>query len=266
MTVWQALILGIVQGLTEPLPVSSSAHLILVPHFMGWPDSGLSFDVALHLGTLLALLSYFRHDWIEMISSAWRVARTRRVESTEDRRLIFLIVATIPGWLAGLLLNDLAETTFRSPAIIAVTLTALGVLLWWIDRKYDQSRQLDSMTVRDAIIIGCAQMCALVPGVSRSGATMTAGRWLRLDRPAAARFSFLMSMPITFAAVVFKVPEAIGSQNDILPLIVGVLAAAVSGWLAIAVLLRFVVRHSFGVFAAYRIMLGAVVLWTLVLR
>lgn len=266
MTSWQALILGITQGLTEPLPVSSSAHLVLVPHFLGWTDSGLAFDVALHLGTLLALIAYFWEDWLAMLASTVRILRSRRVESVEDRRLIFLIIATIPGGIAGLLLNDLAETTFRSPAIIASTLIILGIMLWLIDKITPQSRSLEGITIRDAILIGCAQMLALVPGVSRSGSTMTAGRWLGLDRPAAARFSFLMSMPITFAAVVFKLPEAIGAQAEVAPLVVGVAAAAISGWLAIAVLLRYVVRHSFGVFAAYRVVLGGVVIATLVLK
>lgn len=266
MTSWQALILGITQGLTEPLPVSSSAHLVLVPHFFGWGDSGLSFDVALHLGTLVSLLAYFWQDWMAMLASSVRILRTRKVESVEDRRLVFLIVATIPGGIAGLLLNDLAETTFRSPAIIAGTLITLGILLWLIDKVTPQARSLEAITIRDAVLIGCAQMLALVPGVSRSGSTMTAGRWLGLDRPAAARFSFLMSMPITAAAVVFKLPEAVREQAAVVPVAVGVIAAAVSGWLAIAVLLRYVIRHSFGVFAVYRVVLGAVVIATLVLK
>ncbi len=266
MTVWQAIVLGVIQGLTEPLPVSSSAHLALTPYFLGWSDPGLAFDVALHFGTLLALIWYFRREWVEMTVSAWRIVTTRRIASVHDRRVLHLIVATIPAGIGGLLLNDLAETTFRSPVIIATTLIVMGVLLWAVDRWCERRRSLDEITLRDAIVVGCAQVLALVPGVSRSGSTMTAGRLLRLDRPAAARFSFLMSMPITAAAVVLKVPDALREHGASLPLLAGVLAAALSSWLAIAVLLRYVSRHSFGVFAVYRVLLGIVVFATLVTR
>lgn len=266
MTVWQAIVLGIVQGLTEPLPVSSSAHLALTPYFLGWSDPGLAFDVALHFGTLLALIWYFRQEWLEMIASTWRIVTTRRIESVHDRRVLYLIVATIPGGIGGLLLNDLAETTFRSPVIIATSLIVMGILLWVVDRWCVRTRGLEDITLRDAIIVGCAQVLALVPGVSRSGSTMTAGRLLRLDRPSAARFSFLMSMPITLAAVIVKVPHAVQEHGASWPLLAGVVAAAVSSWLAIAVLLRYVSRHSFGVFAVYRVLLGIVVFATLVAR
>lgn len=266
MTVWQAIVLGIVQGLTEPLPVSSSAHLALTPYFLGWSDPGLAFDVALHFGTLLALVWYFRREWLEMISSAWRMAKTRRVETVHDRRVLYLIVATIPGGIGGLLLQDLAETTFRSPVVIATSLIVMGVLLWVVDRWSARSRVLEEITMRDAILVGCAQVLALVPGVSRSGSTMTAGRLLKLDRPSVARFSFLMSMPITLAAVIVKMPDALREHGASLPLLAGVVAAAVSSWFAIAVLLRYVARHSFGIFAIYRVLLGIVVFATLASR
>ena len=213
MTLFQAIVLGAVQGLTELLPVSSSAHLALTPYFLGWKDPGLAFDVALHLGTLIALIWYFRREWIEMGASAWRIARTRRIETVHDKRLLFLIVATIPGGIGGLLLNDYAESTFRSPMLIACTLLVMGVLLWAVDRWSTRTRAIDEITLRDAIVVGCAQVLALIPGVSRSGSTITAGRALHLDRPSAARFSFLMSMPITFAAVILKVPEAVRAEG-----------------------------------------------------
>ena len=266
MTVWQAIVLGIVQGLTEPLPVSSSAHLALTPYFLGWSDPGLAFDVALHFGTLLALIWYFRREWLEMIASAWRIARTRRVETVHDRRVLYLIAATIPGGIGGLLLNDLAETTFRSPVVIATSLIVMGILLWAVDRWSARARVLEEVTLRDAIIVGCAQVLALVPGGSRSGSTMTAGRLLKLDRPSVARFSFLMSMPITLAAVIVKMPDAVREHGASLPLLAGVAAAAVSSWFAISVLLRYVARHSFGVFAVYRVLLGIVVFATLASR
>ena len=266
MTVFQALVLGLVQGLTELLPVSSSAHLALTPYFLGWNDPGLAFDVALHLGTLIALFWYFRREWLEMSVSAWNIARTRRIETVHDKRLVFLLVATIPGGIGGLLLNDYAESTFRSPLLIACTLSVMGLLLWAVDRWSARVRAIEEITMRDAILVGCAQVFALIPGVSRSGSTITAGRALQLDRPSAARFSFLMSMPITLAAVVLKVPDAVRAEGLSTPLIVGVLAAAISSWLAITVLLRYISKHSFGVFALYRLGVAAAVFATLYFR
>lgn len=266
MTVFQAIVLGVVQGLTELLPVSSSAHLALTPYFLGWNDPGLAFDVALHLGTLIALFWYFRREWLEMSVSAWNIARTRRIETVHDKRLVFLLVATIPGGIGGLLLNDYAESTFRSPLLIACTLSVMGLLLWAVDRWSARVRAIEEITMRDAILVGCAQVFALIPGVSRSGSTITAGRALQLDRPSAARFSFLMSMPITLAAVVLKVPDAVRAEGLSTPLIVGVLAAAISSWLAITVLLRYISKHSFGVFALYRLGVAAAVFATLYFR
>ena len=266
MTVFQALVLGLVQGLTELLPVSSSAHLALTPFFLGWKDPGLAFDVALHLGTLIALFWYFRREWLEMSVSAWKIVRTRRIETVHDKRLLFLLVATIPGGIGGLLLNDYAESTFRSPLLIACTLSVMGLLLWAVDRWSARVRAIEEITMRDAILVGCAQVFALIPGVSRSGSTITAGRALQLDRPSAARFSFLMSMPITLAAVVLKVPDAVRAEGLSTPLMVGVLAAAISSWLAITVLLRYISKHSFGVFALYRLGVAAAVFATLYFR
>lgn len=266
VTIFQAVVLGIVQGLAELLPISSSAHLALTPYFVGWADPGLAFDVSLHLGTLIALVWYFRAEWIDMTKSAWRIASTRRIETMHDRRLVYLVVATIPAGVGGLLLNDLAETTFRSPMIIGTSLIVMGVLLWAVDRWSARARMIEEVTMRDAILMGCAQVLALIPGVSRSGSTITAGRFLKLDRPSAARFSFLMSMPITLAAVVLKVPEAIRADGISAPLVAGVIAAAISSWLAITVLLRYVSKHSFGVFAVYRVLLAAVVFTTIATR
>jgi undecaprenyl-diphosphatase len=252
-------VLGLVQGLAEFLPISSSAHLVLVPWVFGWPDPGLAFDVALHVGTLVAVLWYFRDEWVRLTQSAFALLRTRRVDTEEKRRFLHIVVATIPAAIGGLLLEDYAESTFRSPSLIAITLMVMGVVLWAADRYAPRDRPLGSMTLRDAVLIGLAQVFALVPGVSRSGSTMTAGRALRLDRQAAAMFSFLMSMPITGAAAVLKVPALLRS-DDLTTLVVGILASAASGWLAIAVLLRYLSKHSFGVFALYRLALGALIL------
>ena len=266
MTLFQAVVLGLVQGLTELLPVSSSAHLALTPYLLGWEDPGLSFDVALHVGTLIALMWYFRAEWVDMTKSAFTMARTRRIATLHERRLVYLVVATIPAGVGGILLNDLAKTTFRSPYVIGTTLVVLGGLLWAIDKWSVRSRSIEEVTLRDALIVGCAQVLALVPGVSRSGSTITAGRFLHLDRASAARFSFLMSMPITIAAVLKEAPEAIRAEGFSTPLLAGVLAAAVSSWLAITVLLRYVSKHSYGIFALYRVLLAGVVFYTIATR
>lgn len=260
MTVFHALVLGILQGLAEFLPISSSAHLALFPWFFGWPEAGLAFDVSLHVGTLVAVLLYFREEWVRLIAAFFSILRKRRVESESERRVVFLIIATIPGGIGGLLLADYAETIFRSPVLIASALMALGVILWIVDRYAPRSRSLGEMRWTDALLIGVAQVFALIPGVSRSGATITAGRADSFDRESAAVFSFLMSMPIILAAAVLEVPHALAENGLSLPLVVGVLASAVSGWLAIAVLLRFVTRNSYGIFAIYRVVLGIVVL------
>jgi len=266
MTVFQAVILGLVQGLAEFLPISSSAHLVLTPWVFGWSDPGLSFDVALHVGTLIAVLWYFRAEWVKLTQSAIALVRTRRADTEEKRRFLYLVVATIPAAVGGVLLEDYAETTFRSPALMAVTLMVMGVVLWAVDRYAARDRPLAALSLRDAVLIGLAQVLALVPGVSRSGSTMTAGRALRLDRQSAAVFSFLMSMPIIAAAAVLKMPEALREHGLSMQMVVGIVASALSGWLAISILLRLVVRHSYGVFAAYRVLLGAGILYLIASR
>ncbi|MEP6834706.1 MAG: undecaprenyl-diphosphatase UppP [Gemmatimonas sp.] len=266
MTIFQSIVLGILQGLAEFLPVSSSAHLTLAPWVFGWQDPGLAFDVALHAGTLIALAWFFRSDWVELIGAGFSILRKRKIETHVEKRLLLLVVATIPGGIAGKLLNDYAEETFRAPQLIATTLIVMGILLWVADRWSAQRRALVELTMRDAILIGLAQVFALIPGVSRSGSTMTAGRALAFERHAAARFSFLMSMPITAAAVAVKLPQAIHAQSDMLPLIVGIVTAAVSGWIAISMLLKLVAKHSFGVFALYRVALGIAILVLVAVR
>lgn len=260
MTVFQALVLGILQGLAEFLPISSSAHLALAPWVFGWRDPGLAFDVALHVGTLVAVLWYFNQEWRNLAVAFARLVRTRRADTDEGRRVIYLVIATIPGALAGLALEDHAESTFRDPVLIALALMVMGVILWLVDRTAPNVRPLSSMRWVDALLIGTGQMFAIIPGVSRSGSTITAGRALKFSREAAAVFSFLMSAPITFAAIVLKVPDALRETGISAPLIVGVVASAVSGWLAITVLLKLVARHGYALFAAYRLLLGAAIL------
>ena len=260
MTLFQAIVLGIIQGLSEFLPISSSAHLALTPWLLHWPEPGLSFDVALHTGTLVAVLGYFRDEWIRLARAAWEIVTTRTVATESQRRVVLLVIATIPGGIAGLALDKYAETTFRAPALIAWAMIILGVLLWLADRGARELRTLNDMNWRDALLIGIAQIFALVPGVSRSGSTITAGLADRFNRESAAVFSFLMSMPIIAAAAILKVPHVLHEQGLSAPLVAGVLASAISGWLAIAALLRYVTRRSYGIFALYRVLAGAAVL------
>jgi undecaprenyl-diphosphatase len=265
LTLWQAAVMGTLQGLAEFLPISSSAHLSLAPWAFGWNSPGLAFDVSLHLGTLVALFAYFRAEWVALARAALNVLTTRRVETIEERRAVFIVIATIPAAVFGLLLEDYAETIFRAPALTATMLIVMGALLWWADATAPRTRALAEMTWKQALIIGFAQVCALIPGVSRSGATMTAGRLLQFDRQSAAVFSFLMSMPVIAAAAVLKVPKLLSSGLDA-TIVVGITAATISSWLAIAVLLRFIQRRGFAVFAVYRFVLAAAIYALIIYR
>jgi undecaprenyl-diphosphatase len=260
LSLFQSFILGALQGLAEFLPVSSSAHLALAPWAFGWPEPGLAFDVALHAGSLVALLWYFRTEWVALARAALQIVTTRRVETVEQRRVVLLVIATIPGGIAGLLLEKKAETAFRAPALTAAALIVMGALLWIVDARAPRSKTLGGFTNLDAFWCGCAQAFALIPGVSRSGATITAARALGFDRESAATFSFMMSMPIIAAAAILKVPKALATSGVTLSLSVAVLTAAVSSVFAISVLLRYVKRRDLAVFAVYRFVLGAAVL------
>ncbi len=258
LTAWQAAVLGTLQGLAEFLPISSSAHLSLAPWAFRWPEPGLSFDVALHLGTLVALAAFFRVEWVALTRAAVSVLGKRRAETISEKRVVFLVIATIPAAIFGLLLEKQAETIFRTPVLTATALIVMGALLWWTDHTAPAKRPLAGMTWKQALLIGFAQVFALIPGVSRSGSTITAARALGFDRQSAAVFSFLMSMPVIAAAAVLKVPKLLaGGINAVV--VIGVVTAAVSSWLAIAMLLRFIQRYGFGVFAIYRFVLGAAI-------
>ena len=259
LTFWQAAVMGTLQGLAEFLPISSSAHLSLTPWVFGWNEPGLAFDVALHVGTLVALLGYFWSEWIALARAALNVLTTGKVETVEEHRVVFIVLATIPAAIFGLLLEDYAETVFRAPALTAAALIVMGALLWWADHSAPATESLSEMTWKKAVLIGFAQVFALIPGVSRSGSTITAARVLKFDRQSAAIFSFLMSMPVIAAAAVLKVPKLFAAGAD-LTLLIGVVTAALSSWLAIAVLLRFIQRNGFAIFAIYRFILGAVIL------
>jgi undecaprenyl-diphosphatase len=266
---WQALVLGIVQGLTELLPISSSGHLILVPWLGDWQylkehDAfNQTFDVALHLGTLVAVAAYFWRDLVGLLRAWLRTLRTRRLASGEERLAWLVVVATIPAGIVGFLGEDAIAEHLGEPWQIAIALAVFGGLLWLADRQPER-RGMEGLGFRAALGLGIAQSLALLPGVSRSGVTITAGRALGLDRDAAARFSFLLLVPIVLGAVLLK-----GVQDVLLgdlppgwggPFLVGTLAAAGSGLLAIDALLGYVRRHDYSIFVWYRLAAAAAVL------
>lgn len=262
----QAIVLGIVQGLTEFLPVSSSGHLIVVPALLGWDDpflGSLAFSVMLHVATLLALLLYFRADWLRLIPAGLATIRDRSFRGDPDRRLAWLLAAsTIPAVIVGVTLNDLIETAFREPRLVAVTLVAGGVILWLADRLGSRTRKIEGLTFPMALGIGAAQALALVPGISRSGISISAGLFAGLDREAAARFAFLMATPITAGAGLWELRKILAGESaalPILPLVAGMVASLLAGLVAIAVTLRFLRTHSVTVFVVYRIALAALV-------
>ena len=257
----QALVLALVQGITEFLPISSSAHLILVPHLLGWEDQGLAFDVAVHVGTLSAVVFYFRTELARMTIDWLRSCAGRGM--SDDARLAWLVVlATIPVVVAGLLLHALIENQLRSPLVIAATTIGFGLLLWFADRLGRHARTTTSLSVMDAILIGIAQAVALIPGTSRSGITMTAALALGLTRTDAARFSFLLSIPAILMAGAYETWKLLSDTGpvDWGALLLGMLMAAVSAWLCIHFFLRLIERIGMWPFVVYRLLLGAVLL------
>jgi undecaprenyl-diphosphatase len=265
----QAFILGIVQGATELLPISSSGHLVLVPWAGDWEslkdneEFNHTFDVALHIGTLLAVVAYFWRDLGRLIAAWFRSVGRRSIVGGDERIAWFIVVATIPAALIGAVGENFIASELGEPWQIAILLAVFAVVLWIADRR-PQARRMDSLTIRDALIIGTAQAAALAPGVSRSGITISAGRFLRLDRDAAARMSFLLLVPTTLGAILYK-----GLTDVVLgdlprgwegPFLVGILASAASGFLAIVFLLGFVRRHTYTPFVVYRLIAAAIVL------
>jgi undecaprenyl-diphosphatase len=256
---FEAIVLGAVQGLAEFLPVSSSAHLIIVPWLLKWNDPGLVFDVALHMGTLVALLVYYWREWALMIASIFNGDRERR------RLLMMLVVASVPGALIGVLFEKQAESNFRSPLLIAIALAALGIALWYFDRSAPQTRKISEITFSDALLIGLSQAFAIIPGVSRSGSTITTARLLRLERADAANFSFLMATPIIAGAGLYEGRHLIheGMTGNV---VAGFVAAAIFGLIAIAALIRYVRTRTYQPFAWYRVMLAVFVVAVYLMR
>ncbi len=268
MPILHAIVLGLTQGLSEFLPISSSGHLILVPWLFGWHDFDndsvqKAFDVALHIGTLVAAVAYFRHDILRYARDAWKGAHDPIFRRTPAGRLPWLIVlSAVPGGIAGVVGEKFVDNTLGKVAIIAVSLIVFGLLLAYVDRLHG-AREIEGVGARDALWIGVAQALALNPGTSRSGITITAARQLGFTRDSAARFSFLMSIPIIAGAVVYKVGKLVldGVPSGLgVPMVVGVVTSGIAGWLAVWGTLKLVRTRSFMPFVVYRVALGAAVL------
>ena len=262
MSAFEAIVLGIVQGLTEFLPVSSTAHLRIVPAFAGWEDPGAAFTAVTQLGTMAAVLLYFRHDLWRIARASLAALRDREARKTLDARLgLYIVLGTIPIAIFGFAFKDQIENGARDLTLIGCTLIALGLLLLAAEKAGAHERGIDSFTRRDGIIIGFAQAAALVPGVSRSGATLTAGLFLGLERRAAARYSFLLSVPAVVLSGLFELRDVgTGQHAAAVPTAIATLAAFVVGYASIAFLLRWLGNHSTAVFVVYRVLLGVLVL------
>ena len=262
MPLIQIIVLALIQGLTEFLPVSSSAHLILGSKAFGWPDQGLVFDVATHLGTLLAVLVYFRRELMDM-AKAWLVPAASDSDRQHRAMAVYLALASIPALLVGALAHDAVEFYLRDIRVIAWTTIGFGLLLWIADVRGAREVELEQINLRSALLIGLAQALALIPGTSRSGVTITAGRFLGLTPDAAARFSFLLAIPIIGAAGSYGVLRVImGEANiDWLQLVLATAISAVAGWVCIAAFLALLKRVGLMPFVIYRLVLGLVLLW-----
>lgn len=257
MSILQALILGIVQGLTELLPISSSAHLAVFPWIFHWNEIPESFDIALHFGTLLAISLFFIKDWIALIKGGFKQV-FKKEKSVEGRMFWYLVLATIPAGILSLLLDKLSDMVFGGSMLpIAIALIIMGIVLYWIDKNADSDTNFENMTVLQAVLIGISQaIAAAFPGVSRSGITMTVARALKVDRESAAKYSFLLSTPIILAAVMVS----LSAFELSVPFVVGVLASFIVGMMVIKFLLRYLQKGSFKVFAIYRIVFGMIIL------
>ena len=267
MPIFHAIVLGLVQGLTEFLPVSSSGHLLLVPWLMGWNDFAdvsveKAFDVALHLGTLIAVAGYFRKDLAKYIQDGLRMVFQRQRPSTPEGRLAWLlVVASIPAALFGAIFGNWVDENLGKPVIIGVSLMVFALVLAWADRRPGE-RDFSQMSRRDAGLIGVAQVLALNPGTSRSGISISAARLLGFDRDSAVRFSFLLSIPVTAGAVLVKLTKLLddGVPDGLaMPMLIGIVTAGLSGWLAVAGLLRLIKTQTFNAFVIYRLAAGVAV-------
>ena len=261
MSYLEAIVLALVQGLTEFLPISSSAHLILVPAFLGWEDQGLAFDVAVHLGSLIAVCAYFYDEIIAVASSWWQSVATRSAPDAEAKFGWYIALATIPAGLVGLAFHDFVDTYLRSPIIIAITTAVFGGLLYFVDTRGGEGADEHTLTMKKALLIGCAQALALIPGTSRSGITITAGLALGLSRQAAARFSFLMAIPVIALASLLEIKNLIEMDGPVQwdVIVIGTVASGLSAYLCIKLFINALEKISMLPFAVYRLVLAAVI-------
>jgi undecaprenyl-diphosphatase len=262
-----AIILGIIQGLTEFLPVSSSAHLALIPWLLGWNDQGLSFDIALHVGTVLAVIVYFFRDWVQVIAQGFGVNIGSDAAIRRNPRLLWLLVlGSVPAGIAGLLVKDLAENVWRNNQyLIGSMLILVGLFMWWADRQGARNKDLGNVSPADSLTIGAAQALALVPGVSRSGITICAGLLRNLDRATAARFSFLLATPAIAGAAAKDAWDMMRHGDGIPPemrtaMLVGIIVSAIVGALTIQFFLNYLRRRSLAFFVWYRVIFGIIVI------
>jgi undecaprenyl-diphosphatase len=257
--IWESIILGVIQGLTEFLPVSSTAHLVIIPIIFHWNSpllNSLTFDVALHVGTLIAVVGYFFRDTIDLITGFVDGLSKMDFSRNERSRLSWLVFwGTIPAGILGVLLDNWVETKFRTPAVLATSMVVIGALMWYAEKRASQKRDIKKMSLRDAITVGFAQALALVPGTSRSGITISAGLLLDYNREDAARFSFLLSIPVIAGAAVLKLKHFLHGipHNEVAPLLFGTIFSAVFGFLSIKYFMRYLQHNTLNAFVWYRI-------------
>ena len=261
MNIIHSIVLGIVQGIGEFLPISSSAHLILVPFLLGWNNSSMAFDVALHFGTLLAVLVIFFKNWWDLFISAIKnIGNKKRKRTNEGQMFWYLIIATIPAALAGVLLDDIIERFFRNQIwLIALFLAVMGILIYagdkWASKHYKRETQFENITLKQAFLVGCSQAFAVLPGFSRSGTTILAGRLMGIDKEAITKFTFLLSVPIIAGAAILKVGELELTKE----VITGVITSFIVGIICIKFLLKYIKKHDFSIFAFYRVIMAIIV-------
>lgn len=267
MQIYQSLILGIIQGLTELLPISSSAHLNIIPWLFGWFDqpgfkeSFEGFDVALHFGTLLAIGIFFFKDWIDLIKGGYNQV-IKKKNTVEGRMFWYIVLATIPGGIIGFVLDKFVGDNLTKPLIIAISLIVMGIVLYIVDKKAKNQTNYEQMTLKQTFLIGLSQALAFIPGVSRSGVTMTTARFMGVKRESAAKYSFMLSAPIVLAATIFKAKDFVFS----LPFFIGIFVSFIVGIFVIKFLLNYLKKGSFKGFAIYRVILGLIIIAVLIFR
>ena len=267
MEIYQSLILGIIQGLTELLPISSSAHLNIIPWMFGWinnPDfvtAFSGFDVALHFGTLLAIGIYFFKDWLKLIQGGFNQV-VKKQKTIEGRMFWYIVLATIPGGIIGFILDKFLEDELTKPLIIAIALIVMGIVLYIVDKKSKSVTDYEHMTLKQTFLIGLSQALAFIPGVSRSGITMTTGRLMGVKRESAAKYSFMLSAPIVLAATIFKIKDFVFS----IPFFIGIIASFIVGIFVIKFLLNYLKKGSFKWFAIYRVIFGLIIIALVIIR